>query len=206
MDNYEYKLHNTISKEIKNYKNVNILEFGVRKGVSTKLFLDHASKNNCKVYSVDIIDYSKNFNDQNWTFIKSKDDSFDYIKNKIPNEFKIIYLDTLHEANHVEKIIYNYYDLLSLDGLFIIDDISHLPYLKNNKQSNFYCEINNFETFNKLLEIYNNNKENFDLSFSFIDSGNAFFKKKTNQSLNTPKQIITRINSIKNIIRKTVKR
>ena len=73
MDNYEYKLHNTISKEIKNFKNVNILEFGVRKGVSTKLFLNHANKNNCKVYSIDI-GLFKNFNDQNWTFIKSKDD------------------------------------------------------------------------------------------------------------------------------------
>ena len=108
--------------------------------------------------------------DKNWKFIKDRDDNFDNIKKQIPSELCLIYLDTLHEAEHVKKIIYNYFNLLTQNGTFIIDDISHLPYLKNSKRTNFYCEINNLETFKIILEIYNNNQENFDLSFSFIDS------------------------------------
>ena len=33
-------------------------------------------------------DYDKNlFNDENWTFIHSKDDNFSFIKNQIPKQF-----------------------------------------------------------------------------------------------------------------------
>ena len=81
-------------------------------------------------------DYSNLFNDKNWQFIHSRDDNFDLIKKLIPKELDIIFLDTLHEAAHVEKIIYNYYDLLKKDGYFVIDDISWIPYLKNSWRDN----------------------------------------------------------------------
>ena len=206
MSEYKYKLDKTIAKEIQNLRNSNILEFGVRKGISTRLFLDHANKTNCKLYSVDNVDYSTMLDDKNWKFIKDRDDNFDNIKKQIPSEFSLIYLDTLHEAEHVKKIIYNYFNLLTQNGTFIIDDISHLPYLKNSKRTNFYCEINNLETFKIILEIYNNNQENFDLSFSFIDSGNAILKRKTMKNLNPSKKIVTREYSFKNIIRQILLR
>lgn len=206
MSEYKYKLDKTIAKEIQNLRNSNILEFGVRKGISTRLFLDHANKTNCKLYSVDNVDYSTMLDDKNWKFIKDRDDNFDNIKKQIPSEFSLIYLDTLHEAEHVKKIIYNYFNLLTQNGTFIIDDISHLPYLKNSKRTNFYCEINNLETFKIILEIYNNNQENFDLSFSFIDSGNAILKRKTMKNLNPSKKIVTREYSFKNFIRQILLR
>ena len=61
---------------------------------------------------------------------------------------------------------------------FFIDDNSWLPYLRNAQRDNFYCEINNKETFQKILSIYNMNTENFDLEFSFISSGLCKIKKK----------------------------
>jgi len=206
MSEYKYKLDKTIAKEIQNLRNSNILEFGVRKGISTRLFLDHAKETNCKLYSIDNVDYSAMLDDKNWKFIKDRDDNFDNLKKQIPSEFGLIYLDTLHEAEHVKKIIYNYFNLLTQNGTFIIDDISHLPYLKNSKRNNFYCEINNLETFKIILEIYNNNHENFDLSFSFIDSGNAILKRKTMKNLNPSKKIVTREYSFKNIIRQILLR
>ena len=53
-----------------------------------------------------------------------------------------------------------------------------MPYLKNSSKDNFYCEINNRETFFKLLEIYNSNFEKFDISFDFTSSGTCRIKKK----------------------------
>ena len=86
-------------------------------------------------------------------------------------------------------------------GYIFIDDISHLLYLKNNPRNNFYCEINNKETFDKILEIYNSNSDLFDLSFSFKSSGLGIIKKISDLPLKKNETIITRNFSFKNIVR-----
>jgi len=205
MISYEYKLKNFFEKEIKNISNPKILEFGVKEGRSTKLLLDYCNKNNGELFSVDIEDYSNLFSDKNWHFIKSRDDNFGYLKSKIPNKLDLIYLDSLHEAKHVEKIFYYYFDYLKIDGIFFIDDISWIPYIKNSERDNFYCEINNKETFEKLLEIYNSNQEKFDIFFTFISSGMCKIVKKQN-FLNLNKKFFSREFSLKNLMRKILKR
>ena len=201
MTEYEYKLNNSLYPLISKIHKLNILEFGVQKGRSTLKLLDICKKNDGFLFSADIDDCSNVSKDPRWTFIKSRDDNFDLIKSKIPKKVDVIFLDSLHEAAHVEKIIYNYFDLLNKDGYFFIDDISHLPYLINRSRNNFYCEINNKETFKKIVEIYNSNMSNFDLSFSFIASGLAIIQKKLNLPLNKDHRIVTRENSFKNIVR-----
>ena len=57
---YYRKIIDVIKYHLNNFKNPNILEFGVRKGISTKFFLDLCNKNNGKLVSVDIVNY-KNF-------------------------------------------------------------------------------------------------------------------------------------------------
>jgi predicted O-methyltransferase YrrM len=205
MNNYSYKLEQFLVKDLKTIQNINILEFGVRKGISTKLFLEIARLNNGRVYSVDVDDCSNLFNDKNWTFFKTRDDNFDYIKKNVPTQLDVIYLDSVHEANHVENIFYNYFGFLKVGGYFIIDDISHLPYLKDSDRNNFFNEINNQETFEKILEIYNSNYDNFDLYFSFISSGLAKIIKKKNVLLNKNNKIQSRKNSVKNFLRKLIK-
>ena len=101
----------------------------------------------------------------------------------------------------MEKILKLYFNKLKLGGLFIIDDISWLPYVKNAYRDSEWIENNNKETFLKLLEIYNINQKNFDISFLFYESGLAVLKKKKNK-LNNPKKIYSRKFSIKNILRK----
>ena len=201
MTDYEYKLNNFLYPLIPKINNINILEFGVQKGRSTLKFLEICNNNDGHLFSADIDDCSNVSKDPRWTFIKSRDDNFEFIKSKIPNKVDVIFLDSLHEASHVENIIYNYFDLLNKDGYFFIDDISHLPYLRNKNSNNFYCEINNKETFNKIIGIYNNNEDLFDLNFSFMSSGLAIMKKKSNLSIKRGDVIISRDNSLKNIIR-----
>ena len=139
--------------EIQNKENLKILEFGVRKGISTKMFLELCKKNNGKLYSVDLEDYSDIVKDDNWTFIHCRDDNFEKIEKIIPEEFDIIYLDSWHEPNHVEKIIYHYYPKVKQGGLYVIDDICWIPYVKNNYRDNFGCEIANIETFQRILAV-----------------------------------------------------
>lgn len=201
-DDYLRKLNSFMMKHLESKKNVNILEFGVRKGISTKIFLDICKNSGSKLYSVDVDDYSNLFNDPNWTFIHTRDDNFNEIEKIIPKKFEIIYLDSYHEPNHVEKIIYHYYPKLSVNGHYIIDDISWLPYLKKNYRDNFACEIANIETFERILEIYNNNYLNFDLDFTFVGSGLAKIKKMNENKLNLKNKLNSRKYSFKNLVKK----
>ena len=178
MSDNNHKLNTYLYDKIKNINNVKILEFGVREGISTKLFVSLAEKNNGKVFSVDLDNYSNLINSNTWKFIHSRDDNFELIKSKIDNEFDVILLDSQHEANHVKNIIYNYYDLLKKGGYFFIDDISWLPYLKNSYRDNFWCEINNKETFNVILDIYSDNTSNFDLEYYLFHQALLYSKRK----------------------------
>ena len=201
MNKYIKKLNNFLINEISQLENPLIVEFGVKNGISTNIFLDICKKKNGKLFSIDIDDCSNVSKSNNWTFIKTRDDNFEFLEKKLPDQFDLIYLDTIHTANHVEKIFYHYYQKLKINGLFIIDDISWIPYVKDNYRNTFYCEINNQETFNRILEIYRSNEKNFDLEFSFLDAGLAKIKKNNN-SLNLKRKIMSRKNSIKNLFRK----
>ena len=73
-----------------------------------KFFLQHCKKNGGKLFSVDVDDYKKNLMTQTGLYT-TRDDNFDYLENQLPKKFDIIYLDSLHEAKHVEKIFYYYF-------------------------------------------------------------------------------------------------
>ena len=171
-----------------NFKKIKILEFGVDKGISTSLFLKFCNKTNSKLYSVDIIDYSRIIKNKDWKFLQSRDDNFKKVNKFIDWPVDIIFLDTEHTAKHVEKIFYMYINKLKVGGLFIIDDISWLPYHKKDYRNNEWIENNNRETFKKLIEIYNSNQDSLRISFYFENSGlsiitkhqkNQIFKKNT---------------------------
>ena len=202
MNEYEEKIEKNLFNLIKYLDKPKILELGVQNGVSTNKFLEICDSNDGHLYSVDVDDCSSVAQNKRWKFIKSRDDNYDYIKSIIPKKLNVIFIDTLHEAAHVNKIIYNYYEQLEEGGFIFIDDISHLPYIDENKKSSFYCEINNKETFENILEIYYNNKDCFDLNFSFKSSGLAIIKKKNDSSLKPNLKLKSRQNSLKYLIRK----
>ena len=200
------KLTNFIVPELTKIERANILEFGVsEKCMSTELFLNYSNLKECKLFSIDVIDYSQKFENNSWKFIKARDDDFGHVSSCIPKNFDLILLDTVHEAKHVEKILYYYYDFLNINSCFFIDDTSWLPYLKDSDKNRFYAEINNLETFNKILEIYYANRENILLEFTFQGTGMCKIRKLTNSKLNYPKKIKRRNYTVKNLIRKFFK-
>ena len=191
---HKRKFVNFILNEIKDVNNPNILEFGVsERGMSTELFLNLCEKKNGKLVSVDSNNNVRKFDIKNWKFINTRDDNFVEIEKIINDQiFDIIYLDTIHKAEHVAKILFHYYDRLKKGGYFFIDDTSWLSYTQKREKNNFSIEINNQETFEKLLEIHNFNHENFDLEFSFVGTGAAKIKKLNDNLLINPKKIISR--------------
>ena len=126
-ERHKTKFLRIIENELNKFEKPIILEFGVsQKALSTSIFLKKCEEKNGFLYSIDMIDYSHHFNSKNWKFIHSKDDNYDFIEKNIPDKFDIIYLDTIHTAKHVEKILYYYYEKLNVGGVFVVDDTSML--------------------------------------------------------------------------------
>tara|TARA_B100000035_G_C20926186_1_gene520825 strand:+ start:311 stop:940 length:630 start_codon:yes stop_codon:yes gene_type:complete len=197
---YEEEKLNLIKTKILGISNIKILELGVQKGNSTKMFLEVCEKNNGYLTSIDIDDCSKILNNPRWQFIHSSDDNFDKIDKLIKTDFDILFIDSLHEPEHIKKVFYHYFKFLKINGLIIIDDVVWLPYVKNGEKDNDFVERINRLTFDKILEIYNSNKENLTLDVSFSGSGLAILKKLKN-NLVPVKKIKNRLFSIKNLIK-----
>ena len=202
MDEYEKKIEDFFLKDLSLIKSPKIVEFGVRYGVSSKRFIDICEKNNGFLHAVDVKDFSSVSDSKYWKFHLCRDDNFQYLDGVIKDNVDLFYLDSFHNAKHIEKIFYHYFPKLKLNGQFIIDDISWIPYLRDAKRNNFNCEMNNSETFTKVLEINYANFEKIEVYFSFIGSGSAKIIKKSNDRLLPPKSINRRNISIKNILRK----
>jgi predicted O-methyltransferase YrrM len=202
-ERHKKKFLKIFKNEFQKFRKPVILEFGVSSiALSTSIFLDYCKKNKGMLYSVDVNDYSYHFKSKNWKFIKSRDDNFDYIKKQIPKKFDIIYLDTIHKADHVKKMIYYYFDKLKKGGLFVIDDTSMLPYLQKREKNNFFFERNNQETFETLLKILNSNHKELDFETSFIGTGAVKLTKLSNKRLKLIKPLFDRKFSFSNLIRK----
>ena len=201
----ENKLDYIIEK-IKNIQKIQILELGVQNGFSTKKFIELCNINDGYLTSIDIDDCSKVIKSDRWKFIHSSDDNFEKIDKIIPKALDFIYIDSLHQAKHVEKVFYHYYSFLKKRGICIIDDISWLPYSKNQYRDNEFSEHTNRSTFNKILEIYNQNQKNFFLEFFFRESGYAIITKKEENSLNRAIKIQSREYGLKNLLRKIYER
>jgi len=201
----ESKLDYIIEK-IKNIQKIQILELGVQSGASTKKFIELCNANNGFLTSIDIDDCSNVIKSKRWKFIHSSDDNFEIIDKIIPKTFDFIFIDSLHEPNHVEKVFNHYYSFLKKGGICIIDDISWLPYSKNQYRDNEFAEHINRATFNKILEIYHQNKLNFNLEFFLQESGYAIITKNNENFLNKSIKIHSREYGLKNLLRKLYRR
>ena len=199
METFEQKL-NLIKENIKNIDKPTILELGVREGRSTKMFLEICDRNDGNLISVDILDCSKVSNNPRWNFIHSPDDNFDYINKFIEKKVDVLFIDSLHEPNHIRKVFYNYFNFVKLNGLIFIDDVIWLPYIKDEYRDNEFAETINRLTFNKILEIFNSNKKSLMLDINFSGSGLAIMKK-INNHLNDEKKIKSRLFSVKNLLK-----
>ena len=192
------KVKNFIDNDLKKIIKPRILEFGVEYGNSTKYFLENIKSGN--LISVDTSDCSHLFKNKQWTFINCRDDNYEIIDKYLKKKIDIIFIDTTHTADHVEKIFYLYFKKLKINGFMLIDDISWIPYCKGQYRDHPWVEKNNKETFFRMLEIYNSNKDKLDISFNFLESGLCKVTKIKDKKLNLKNKIYYRKFIVKNIL------
>ena len=200
METFAQKL-SLIKDYIKDIQKPTILELGVQEGRSTKMFLEVCDQNDGNLISIDILDCSKVSDNPRWKFIHSSDDNFEVINQHLNKNIDVLLIDSLHEPNHIRNVFYNYFKYLKINGLIFIDDVVWLPYVKGEYRDSEFVENINRRTFDKILEIYNSNKENMKLDINFNGSGLAIIKK-IKDLLNDEKKIKNRSLSLKNIIKK----
>jgi predicted O-methyltransferase YrrM len=109
----------------------NILEIGVRNGVTTAALLEAANMTDSMLYSVDIQDtlYSPPEHlKSNWVFNKSC--SLDFLNNWYEtygsnNKFDLVYLDGWHSYDHVKQEL-DYLDkLVSPNSIILVHDLMY---------------------------------------------------------------------------------
>lgn len=171
-------IYQKIFDEIKNRKNLNILEIGVQNGGSLEAYSRFFS-NKTKIYGVDInpkckkLKFSKNIK----VFTGRTDKIFKQIKNE-KKLFDLIIDDGSHSSDDTIKNFFNYLPLLKKNGFFVVEDL-HASYwsnfggglFKKDSSINFFKNI--FDTINH---------PNWKSKFAFLFKNyNYKYKKFLNQ-------------------------
>ena len=102
--------------EISSRESPIILELGVDRGQSTKVFLNAIdNKPSSRLISVDIRDCSNVSSSNLWTFIKMDSSNVEGIIKKAPilkKGIDVLYVDSLHTPEHVSKEVYGWFPFL----------------------------------------------------------------------------------------------
>jgi predicted O-methyltransferase YrrM len=171
-------------KEALSRDNPTIVELGVDKGLSTKVFLNSIDgKTDAALISIDIRDCSNAVDSKDWKFMLSDSADVDAIIESNPiikTGIDILYVDSLHTAEHVYLEIYGFFPYVKKDGVIYFDDIDSGPYKAGQRKDSVSVEIANRRIFKLLEGTFEANIN--DLNFEVIrgSTGLAKFTKKSN--------------------------
>jgi len=122
-----------------------IVELGVDIGNSTRSFLNAIDeKEGALLVSVDILDCSHVAASDKWIFVKQDSVDTDSLIKKIPllkDGIDILYVDSLHDYNHVKNEIYNFFPYMKKGGVIFFDDTDSCPYMIFQRKDNPKLEI-----------------------------------------------------------------
>ena len=187
--------------EVASRKSPVVLELGVDRGQSTKVFLNAINnKPLSSLISVDIRDCSKVSDSNLWKFIKMDSSNVENILKEAPilkKGIDVIYIDSLHTPEHVFKEVYGWFPFLKKGGVIFFDDIDSNPYLKGQRKDNVGIEISNRKILELIESIFISNIDIIDLSLIRGSTGLARIDKicEKDIELKMPKKIKKRNNS-----------
>ncbi len=169
-----------------------IVELGVDKGQSTRVFLNAISdKSNARLISIDIKDCKQAINSSNWEFVQQDSVDIESLLLKKPiikDGIDILYVDSLHTQSHVLKEVYSYFEYIKPNGVIYFDDIDSGPYMSGQRKDSVSTEISNRKIFDLLEAIFRSNYTSIDFSINRGSTGLAKFIKNSElgDKLNAP--------------------
>ncbi len=169
-----------------------IVELGVDKGQSTRVFLNAISeKSNSKLISIDIRDCKDAVKSDEWEFVQQNSIEIDSLLSKKPilkNGIDILYVDSLHTEAHVLREIYGFFKYIKPNGVIYFDDVDSGPYMSGQRKDSINPETENRKILNLLEAIFRANYSSIDFSIYQGSTGLAKFVKrsKLGDELNDP--------------------
>ena len=169
-----------------------IVELGVEKGQSTKVFLNAIEgKSDAKLISIDIKDCRSAVDAERWEFVQQDSSDIKSLlisKPIIKNGIDIIYIDSLHTAKHVQKEIYNFFEYLNEDAYIFLDDIDSGPYMLKQRKDSIGTEIANRKIYKLLEAIFRANMDKLDFEIMRGSTGLGILRKRVplGEKLNPP--------------------
>jgi predicted O-methyltransferase YrrM len=164
---------------------VTILELGVDFGQSTRIFLNAIDgKPQARLISVDIRDCAKAAASDQWTFIQADSGDAGQVIAAAPvlrEGIDILYVDSLHTAEHVLKEVGGFYPYLNKGAVIFLDDIDSFPYMRGQRKDNVGKEIAN-RAIDRLVErIFLSNIAELDLTVHRGSTGLARLDKRSDR-------------------------
>lgn len=169
-----------------------IVELGVDKGQSTRVFLNAITeKSNARLISIDIKDCKDAVKSNNWEFVQQDSTDIESLLKKKPiikDGIDILYIDSLHNQSHVQKEVYGFFEYIKPNGVIYFDDIDSGPYMSGQRKDSISIEIVNRKIFDLLEAIFRANYSSIDFSMKQGSTGLAKFIKYTGlgDKLNPP--------------------
>lgn len=162
-----------------------ILELGVDFGQSTRVFLNAIDgKPGCRLISVDIRDCAKAAASDQWTFVQADSGEAERIVALQPvlqQGIDILYVDSLHTAEHVLKEVAGFYPYLNKGAVIFLDDIDSFPYMRGQRKDNVGKEIAN-RAIDRLVErIFLSNIAELELTVHRGSTGLARLDKRSDR-------------------------
>lgn len=157
------------------------LELGVDRGQSTKVFLNALDGKPCSnLISVDIRDCKDVSESEIWTFIKNNSADVESIVKTAPilkDGIDIIYIDSLHTAEHVYKEIYGWFPYLKKGGFVYFDDVDTGPYQMGQRKDSLSTELANRKIHDLIEAVFRSNMDKINLNIYYGSTGLGCFEK-----------------------------
>ena len=157
-----------------------VLECGVHQGWSTGVLAHACEAQSGALVSLDIEDCSDAIASPVWTFIQTDDLALETVLARAPmlkRGIDLIYIDSLHDARHVARLIEAYYPLVKQGGWLAFDDIDPGPYLRGRRKDNADREIAWRRIGEVIQEFFYANEDDLFLEFHFGSTGLALMQK-----------------------------
>jgi predicted O-methyltransferase YrrM len=131
----------------------NILEIGVRGGVSTAAFLLGVEKNGGHVYSLDMSpDCGNNFRHPQWSFIQAHSRDFAKVRSMLPERLDLLLIDGDHTLEGCLSDLELYAPLVRPGGIILVHDVAPTMTITPTMIANGWVDLSGVrEAFDKFV-------------------------------------------------------
>lgn len=164
------------------YNKPTIVELGTDRGLSATMFLQACKQNDGRLVSVDIRDCSQVSDDERFYFVQSDSTAADDIARSRPflkDGIDVLYVDSLHERQHVEREVRNWWPYLKAGSTIIFDDVDPHVYRPGQRKDNAGSERNWQQIYDFVTELFWANVDDLEFTVHFGSTGLAVISKAT---------------------------